>query len=362
MIPLFWPALFHDEWNEELGRIFNTRWLGQGPKVEEFEKAFGEFFGYEYCVAVNSGTAALDLAYELAGISSTVLPKRVISPVLTCTATNIPLLRRRAHIDFADISYPDLIIDTASVKSLIRQDTQAIVAVELGGIPVYSKLFELGKRYNIPVIVDACQSLGIPRKSDGNYVCYSFQAIKHFTTGDGGMLVVRNAEDYQKAKKLRWFGIDREKKARTGWRAYSQHQMTFDIEYPGYKYHMNDIAATMGLVGLRHSNRLLVYRSNLINAYLNELPDEVEPFYGGSCWLFGIHVENRDIVTEKLRASGVECDMVHLRNDIFNVFGGERKQLDGMNQAESSYLYLPLNPHITQEDVSEVCKALKRAL
>ena len=124
-ISLFWPALYKDEWLKELGKVFDTRWIGQGPLVDKFEKQFGNKFGFDYCLSVNSGTAALDLAYHLIGIKK---GDEVLTPVFTCTATNIPLLKREAKLNFLDIN-DKLVVDVADIKKKISKKTKALVVV-----------------------------------------------------------------------------------------------------------------------------------------------------------------------------------------------------------------------------------------
>lgn len=351
MISLFYPNIYKEEWLAELSKVFDTRWIGQGPLVDEFEKQFGKKFGNDYCLALNSGTSALELAYHLVGIGE---GDEVLTPVFTCTATNIPLLRRKANIKFLDIS-DDLTVDYNDVVRKISPSTKAIVVVTLGGIHCDARIFDFAKKYNIPVIIDAAQSLGII-ESYGDYVCYSFQAIKHFTTGDGGMLVLKNEEDYQRAKKLRWFGIDREAKKRANWQWLNNHKMTMDIEEAGYKFHMNDLAAAMGIVGLKHSDEVLDYRRKLCEAYAEDIEGAV--VYGGSCWLFAILTDHRDKVMEYLRTKGIECDLVQIRNDVFKIFDG-RQKLSNMDRLELQYLYLPLHPKMSLEDVHYITGVLK---
>lgn len=350
MIPLFYPQIYKEEWLAELSQVFDTRWIGQGPLVDEFEKQFGRKFGYDYCLALNSGSAALELAYDLIGIG---FCDEVITTVFTCTATNIPLVRRGAKIVFADIN-DQLLIDYHDVKKKITPRTRAIVTVTLGGLPVDERLFGLG----VPVIIDAAQSLGVSEKQ-GDYVAYSFQAIKHFTTGDGGMLVVRNQKDYDRAKKLRWFGIDREAKRQADWKCVVNHQMAMEIEEPGYKFHMNDMAAAMGLVGLRHSDEILKQRRDVCNAYIASGLG-IDWVCGGSYWLFAVLTENRDDLADWLRNNGVESDPVQLRNDIFQVFGGQRQNLPNMNRLENQYLYLPLNCQVDVEAARRIGKQVRR--
>jgi dTDP-4-amino-4,6-dideoxygalactose transaminase len=220
------------------------------------------------------------------------------------------------------------------------------------------RIFSLAKKLKIPVVVDACQSLGISEKY-GDYACYSFQAIKHFTTGDGGMLILRNRGEYQKAKKLRWFGIDREAKKRAGWRTLVNHPMAMEIEEAGYKYHMTDIAAAMGIVGLRHSDRILGYRKKLCEEYIKGLPDYIK-ICGGAYWLFALLTENVGGLIKYLRRNNIECDIVQLRNDRFKIFGGRKQDLPNMNRLESKYFYLPLHCNISLDDVRYITKTIRK--
>ena len=352
-ISLFWPAIYKDELLEELGKVFSTRWIGQGPLVDKFEKEFGKKFNFKYPLAVNSGTSALELAYHLIGIGK---GDEVLAPVFTCTATNIPLKRRGADLKFIDID-DNLLPSFNDIAKKISKQTKAIVVVDLGGIKVDKRIFTLGKKHKIPVVVDAAQSVGIP-EPNGDYVCYSFQAIKHFTAGDGGMLVVRNKEEYERAKKLRWFGIDREAKKQANWKWKVKHEMAMDIEELGFKFHMNDVAAAMGLVGLRHSDKLLAYRKKLCEEYNRKLKG-LQAIYGGTYWLFAIITENRNNLMDKLAKHRIESDPVQIRNDVFKVFGGKRENLPNMDRLEEKYLYLPLHPKITFKDIEYIAKIIK---
>ncbi len=350
-IPLFWPSYDGAEIQKEMSLLFpadmSNRWLGQAHKVDEFESEFGKKYGFKYCVSVNSCTAALELAYHMIGLKK---GDEVISPVLTCTATNVWFLRHNVKIIFSDIK-ENLTIDPEDVKKKITKKTKAIVAVTLGGVPIDSKIFELGKKYDIPVIIDAAQSLGVGER-EGDFVAYSFQATKHFTTGDGGILAVRNKKDYQRAKKLRWYGIDREKKANANWQPYKRRQMTMDIEEPGFKYHMNDITASLGLIGLKNDDAYMSKRKKIVDIYNNKL--KVKTVFGGAFWLYAIIVEDRDAVAKKLKEAGIETNLIHLRNDIFKAFGGKRLNLPMMNYLESRYLYIPLHTRMTLDDAEYV--------
>ncbi len=358
-IPIFWPSYHGEDIQREMAGLFpadmSNRWLGQAHKVDEFEEKFGKKFGYKYCVSTNSGSAALELAYHLVGIGK---GDEVIVTVLTCTATTVHLVRHGATIIFADIK-DDLTIDPDDVARKITKKTKTIIAVTLGGIPVDKKIFVLGKKHKIPVIVDCAQSVGA-KNEPGDYLCYSFQAIKHFTTGDGGMLVVRNKKEFRRAKLLRWFGIDREKKIKANWKPYQKRHMTMDIEEPGYKFQMNDIAATLGLIGLAHSDRFMARRKEIANYYRAHL--KCQTISGGTEWIFGVFVNDRDRIADELERAGIETNMVHLRNDIFKPFGAKRWDLPTMNRLENLYLYIPIHPNMTLEDAKHIVTTLNNSL
>ena len=356
MIKLFYPANhFYDECLSDLQPVLSGRWWGQAGQVQEFERLFAEEYAYPFCIALNSGTAALEIAYDLIGITE---GDEVITPVLTCTATNIPLARRKANIIFADVGREDLTVSIRDIEQKLTKKTKAVVVVTLGGLPVSEEIFDLCKSHNVPVVVDAAQSLGTI-ESHGDYICYSFQAIKHFTTGDGGMLVVRDSGDYERGKKLRWFGIDREKKIDSDWQPYRNREMTIEIEEAGYKFHMNDIAATLGIVGLRHSDELLKTRQKIAKHYREHLIKGVH-VAGGSFWLYGMLINDRDERAEELLAAGIDVNMVHLRNDKYKVFGGRALDLRNMNYVEEKYLYIPINAHLRDDEVDTVAREFNR--
>jgi len=337
--PLFWPFIPYRDIMAEMKDTLSDRWIGQAHKVDEFERLFGLKYGYKYCLFVNSGTSALELSYHLLDLKA---GDEVIVPVLDCTAGQTGLHRRGVKIVFGDID-DNLLLSYEDAKTKITDKTKAIVAVNLGGLEVDERIYNLG----LPVITDSAQHLGYTK---GDYVCYSFQAIKHITTGDGGMLVLNNSEEYERAKRLRWFGIDREAKKQNDWQPWKNRQMTMDIEEAGYKYQPTDIDACMGLAGLKHADKTVAHRQRLVMEYKRHLKG-IRTVCGGTAWLMGIIVNNRDEVAAYLAAKGIETNVVHLRNDIFKIFGGKRLFLPKMDELEEKYLYLPLNNQIREKDV-----------
>lgn len=352
--PLFWPYIPKQKILAELRDTLNSRYLGQGPKVAQFEQAFGKRFGYKYPVFLNSGTSALELAYHLIGIGH---GDEVIVPVLNFTGGQNGLLRRGVKIVFADIERETLNLDSDDLSKKITEKTKAIVAVHLGGVPVNKRIFQIAKEHNIPVIVDLAQDMGPDAGTYGEYLVYSFQAIKPITTGDGGMLVLRNESEYHRAKKLRWFGIDRERTSRNTWQ---DREATYAIEEAGYKFQPTDIDASFGLAALPDLKKVLTHRALLAREYERGLQalGEATIIRGGSHWLMTILADRRDELGAYLVELGVEANLVHHRNDVYKIFGGERHHLPNMDWVESRYLCLPINTNIKRSDVRFICKKI----
>ncbi len=330
-----------------VAEVLNTRWVGQGPKVEEFERIFRERFappGYA-AVAVSSCTAALHLAYLLAGIK---VGDDVICPLFTCTATNIPLLWIGAKLHFCDVEPGGLNMDLSAAIRLKQQYPYArTVIVHYGGKPCVLEAD----------IEDCAQSLGTNIEPQiGAYSCYSFQAVKHVTTGDGGMLVLPE-EQADQARRMRWFGIDRKGKLSGTW--------ANEICEVGYKYQMTDIAAAMGIANLAKLDWQMEHRRYLRQIYIERLEGTgwihvLDHDPDSACWLMTVLVERREDLRRKLAERGIESDQVHYRNDRYKVFNRHiYRQYPNMDAMEPRYLCLPSHANLTAEDVHYVVDVIK---
>lgn len=327
MIFLFSPFMPRSVINAAF-KTLSGRFIGQGEKVKEFEKKLG-FLG-KYVLTVNSGTSALELAYDLLDLKK---GDEVIVPVFTAVATNLPLLRRGVKIVFADVD-GQLLMDWDDAVSKVTPKTKAIVNVHLFG------LYNKAPKLDVPVIGDACQYLD--KTENELFTAYSFQATKIITTVDGGALVCKSKEDYKRAKLFRWYGADRERDGIFG-----------DITEVGYKYHMNDVTASMGIAALDSLSKLKEHRQKLINKYKEFLGGD-----GGSPFL--IHTPNRDRLRAHLGSCGIETGLVHRRNDLYSVFGGKRQNLPNMNRLENKYLFLPCHNKMTIKDVESICAIIQK--
>ena len=364
-IPLFYPFVPQASIDEVVDTL-STRWIGQGPKVDKFEVKIQSLFAPEAtCLAVGSGTDALHLSYLLAGVEK---DDEVIVPVFTCTATNIPLLYIGAKPVFADIDIHTMNIDVEHVEKLITPKTKAIVCVDYGGYPSdYKRLNELCQLHGLKLISDAAHSLGT--KYGDKFACemadfsiFSFQAIKTITTGDGGMLVIRDQSLVPLAKKLRWFGIDRQAKQGGIWEN--------DIVDVGYKYQMTDIAASMGLGALESMELIVQHRKSLFNVYKEEfktinsailIPSaNDQKLESDFCpWLLTILVPDRVGLMNVLRENGIESAQVHYRNDRYSIFKEFKRVYKNMDQVEDNYLVLPLHMRMTEAQVGKICHVIR---
>ena len=367
-VPLFYPHV-PKRAIENVTDTLSGRWIGQGPKVDLFERVFADKLGINSTtIAVSSGTAALHLAYTLAEIGP---GDEVICPVFTCTATNLPVLYNGGVIRFCDVAEGQLNIDIKRIQSLITNKTKAISVVDYGGKPNdYIELRRICDQFNLKLIADCAHALDghindkhVTEYAD--YVIYSFQAIKTLTTGDGGMLVVKSSSDVEKAKRIRWFGIDRTEKQKGTWEN--------DIKELGYKYQMTDIAASIGLAALDELDQIFSIRNSIAQVYREELSKTgVKVFefsdHPGKLnftpWMITIDTRGKRLeIMEKLRENSIESAQVHYRNDRYSVFGNQnRNDFPNMNALEDNYLVLPLHTKMQPKDAVLIAKVVSDVL
>jgi perosamine synthetase len=342
-IPLFKSYMsWRSVWNTSLLLIKSNygTYLGEGPQAKAFEKEFGEKFGFENVAAVNSGSAALELAFELASIGET---DEVIIPVLTHPASGLPAVHRKATVVFADIE-SDLNVSVEDVRNKITSRTKAVVFVHFGGNNRGLKnLLALCREKGLLLIEDAAQAVGSDFWGKGDFTCVSLQAIKTLTSGDGGFLICKDAALHEKAKRLRWFGYDRELKQRLG---------DTDLVEAGYKCHMNDITAAIGRGNLMSIDKIIRHRKRLCATYAKHgIP--------ASIWFSHTLTPDREGLKSFMKQHGVHTGDYHYRNDKYAIFGGKTK-LATMDELESQYLLLPLHHGVSVDEVERICFLLKQ--
>ena len=331
-IPMFYPYI-PETVIDKVSEALKGRWIGQGPKVDQFEKEFTQMFGLNYAATVNSGTSALRLAYAIAGVGP---GDEVITTPYTMVATNTTILEQYAKPVFADIEYETANLDPNDIEHRITKKTKAIVCVHWAGYPCdMDEIHKIARDHYLPVVEDAAHALGAAYKnkpigSISDFTIFSFQAIKHLTTGDGGTLATISKAKYDEAIRRRWFGIDRAARKPST----SGHDPTYDITELGYKYHMNDIAATIGLEQLKYFNDTFKRRAEIAKIYREELKKvpkltilENKNDRVNANWMFGILVKDRMEFAKAMQSKGIEVAVHNWRNDKYSVFGGIRKDL-----------------------------------
>ena len=364
MIPLFAVYVSHDI-DAPLLETLHSGYIGQGQKVEEFEHILRGYFQHEELVTLNSCTSALMLALRLAGVGP---GDEVISTPMTCTATNMPILANGARITWADVNPFTGLIDPDDIKKKISPHTKAVICCDWGGTPCdLDALMDIGRRYNVKIIEDAAHSLGATYKDRrvgqvADYTCFSLQAIKHITTVDGGILCMKDSDDYRRAKLLRWYGIDREQKRQ-------DFRCEENIEEWGYKFHMNDVNAVIGIYQWPYVPEILQkHRENAkyYEDYLEPVIQKPFTFYESqsSYWLYTLllpHGQSVSAFIKWMKQNDISASRVHARNDTHTTFSGRNAlhfhtkygydyPLPGVDEFYNRMVCIPVHWKLTEEE------------
>jgi perosamine synthetase len=363
VIPFFITHVAADA-AERMQETLASTMLSEGARVKEFEQALERDPGVTGAVAVNSGTASLHLGLICGGIKP---GDEVILPSQTFVASGLAILQAGAVPVFADIDYTTGNLDPASVREKITPQTRAIMPVHWGGYPAdMDALQNLADAHGLWLLEDAAHALGAQYKgrpvgSLSRFTTFSFQAIKHITTGDGGLLACTDPADYERARQLRWFGIDRaaSKPSPLGEREY-------DLTQVGYKYHLNDLAATVGLANLADLPDILACRSTIADRYRAALDgaDGIELFsYEPDCesawWLFTFHVERRLDFIAALKGRGIPASVVHLGIHKNSVFGQQDADLPQQKRFDQNQVSIPVHQNLSDADVDHIIASIQ---
>lgn len=356
---------------EAVAEVLRSGWIGLGPKVKEFELKFSEFVGSRYAVATNSCTAALHLALIVSGIKG---GDEVITTPLTFVSTNHVILYQGAIPVFADVDPKTYCIDPESIEKMITKRTKAIVCMHYGGHPCdLDAIYSIASKYDLKVIEDAAHACGSSYKGRkiGSFglTCFSFHAVKNLPTGDGGMTTTNDKEQYEKLKMLRWLGIDKDTYARadkdkgkTGVYAWK-----YDVPMVGYKCHMNDITASIGIEQLKLVEKQNDYRRRLAALYNGGLRNNnilalphVSPDIITSQHLYVIQVKRRDDLIAKLNSNSIEAGVHYIPNNLFPMYGNCRADVRNAMNVSKNIISLPMHTMLTEENIQEVIKVINR--
>lgn len=356
MINLFKPDFGEEEINA-VAEVMRSGWVGLGPKNAEFEKKFSTYIGVKHAVALNSATASLDLALKLLGIKN---GDEVIVPTITFVSTAHAVAYNLAYPIFADVDEKTRNIDLKDVEKKITSRTKAIIPVHYGGRSV--DLYELAEvAGNIPIIEDAAHACGAlykgkPVGSHGNITCFSFHAVKNLAMGDGGALVTNDKSISDRAKRLRWLGIDKGTWDRTG--ADKSYWWEYMVDEIGLKCHLNDIAAAIGLVQLQKLDKMNEYRRQIKDLYNKGLKDidriilpvDDDQDHQSSWHIYSISCDLRNELSVFLQQKGISTGVHYKPIHLYKCYGNT-PHLPVSEQLFTRLLSLPMYSGLRDEEV-----------
>lgn len=335
------------------GRVY----CGEGPITAEFEKKFAETTGLDRPpLGVNSCTAAVDLALHMVGLEP---GDEVICTPMTCSATNGSVVTRGAKIVWADVDPLTGLMRPDSVAKLYSRRTKAVLAVDWAGRHCdYAGLrHAVGNR--VPIIEDAahCIYLGPER---GDYVAWSFGPIKHLSCGGYGGALLPPEDQYDRARLLRWHGLDRLSKA--------DFRCAQDILEAGYRYHMTDDMASIGLANMDLAVKNVEKAREHAIRYHESLSlgaDFLLPRYDQMCdyWLFGMIVQhNRDGFAQHLAERGIPTSRTHARNDGHSAFRAatvaQDGDLPGVTYFDDHQINIPVGRWVTNAEIDYIIEEI----
>ena len=367
--PMFKVHIPVEDALSQLRAVLESGFINEGIQVTQLQEKISEMLGVRQLVMTNSCTSALTLALRISGVAP---GSEVITTPMTCVATNTPVVNLGGRIVWADIDPETASIDVADIERKITPATKAIVCVAWGGTPCdLDALDGLARKHRIPLIQDAAHALGAtwhgrPISDFADFTCYSFQAIKHLSCGDGGALVCRDEKEFALARRLKWFGYDRDvhKDEKGEWKG---QRWSADIEpgEVGFKFNMNNVAAAIGLAQMPYASSILeAHRRNAavyakafaISRFIRPL--RIPAGAVSSFWVYttlvGLEEIDRDRLLEDLNAEGIGAGLVHLPNDIYSAFRPVAGDLPGVRRFANHQISLPCGWWLSEADCQHI--------
>jgi len=379
-IPVFRPQLGEEE-IEALREVFRSGWIGLGPQTAKFEEKFATFVNAKHAVAVNSATAGLHLACLGLDLRQ---GDEVLVPTMTFVSTAHAVVLAGGAPTFVDIDPETLNISVEDAERRITPRTRAIVVVHYGGHAApMDEVWEFARRHNLVVIEDAAHACGTLYRGapvgglDGTDVTvFSFHAVKNLATGDGGMLTTNRDDRRTAYDRLKWVGIDRgtwdrtlprEDSAYDDLRQFARYGWYYEVHGLGYKYHMNDITAAIGLCQLaklpdgnaRRREIAATYRAALAGITWIELPLE-HSYTRSAQHNFVIKSPYRDALNTALMQAGISTGVHYMPIHLQPYYRSTHTTLPVAEQVWRTLLTLPLYPSMTASDVDRVIDGIRR--
>jgi len=366
MIPIFRPD-FDEAEVQAVREVLLSGWVGPGPKVEELERRFAEYVGARFAVSMNSCSSALLLALKVLGVAG----REVITTSLTFVATNHAILQNDATPVFCDVDPETMGLDPEQVAAAITDRTAAILVMHYGGHPCdMDPIMACAQARRIPVVEDAAHACGARYKGRkaghlGTIGCFSFHAIKNLSTCDGGMLTTDDEEMAARLKRLRWMGISRDtwERFRTGT---NRRAWEYDVEEVGYKFHMNDLNAAIGLVQLGKLEAANAQRREIALQYASAFfdldwfePPVERPEVRSAYHAYVARVADRDGLVDHLAERQIDASVYYKPNHLYSLYSPFRRPLPVTEAVWQRLITLPLFPSMTQEQVDQVVQAVR---
>ena len=370
MIKLSKSILSQDE-KRAIIEVIDSEYLGMGKQVLLFEKKLTKFFNRP-AVCVANGTAALHLACQSIGLK---FGDEVLVPSLTYIATFQAVSATGAIPIACDILPDTLTIDYKDAEKRITNKTKAIIPVHYaGGLGDINKIYDFAKNNGLRVIEDAAHAFGSINNdknvgSIGDIVCFSFGPIKNITCGEGGCIVTENKDILRKVRDARLLGVEGDTKSRfSGKRSWD-----FDVINQGWRYHMSNIMASIGIEQLKKFSKFknkrqilakyydqLLFNNNLIKTLNHDYSKVVPHIYVVKI----DRLKNRNKLREEMLKAGIETGVHWKPNHLLSLYQNANNELP-LKETESIYpelITLPLHPDLSKSDIDFVCNTLNRIL
>ena len=364
MLPVSRPSIGMEEL-EQVKKVFGTGWLGLGSTVYEFENKLKEYLNAQNVIAINTGTTALHIALDAFGVTE---GDEVIVPSLTFCASIQVITALKASPVFCEVKPDTLNIDVEDVKRRITPKTKAIMPVHYCGNSCdMDALLSIGKEHNVLIIEDAAHAFGSSYKgkkigSFGDVTCFSFDPIKNITCGEGGAVVLSDDTVAEDIRRKRILGIDKDT-----WHRYKNERSWFyEVTTQGYRYHMSNINAAIGLAQLTKLNKFIEKKKNIVNLYNERFKDldglkllewnlnETAPF----TYIIRVLDGKRDKMMDFLKEKGIGTGIHYIANHIQPYFAKYAKPLPVTERIWNEILTLPLYYDMTKDEVDLVINSI----
>jgi len=372
-LPFCRPSITEEE-IEAVTEVLRSGWISTGPKTKQFETEFAAYLGVDEALAVNSCTAALDLAVRVldAGPGDQI----ITTPLTFCSTTNV-IEHAGAQTVLADVEPDTMNLDPDRAASAITPSTRAIIAVHLAGHPVaMHDLMAIAQQHGIAVIEDAAHAVdaryeGRLAGTLGDLAAFSFYATKNLTTAEGGMFV-GPAACMERARILSLHGMSRD-----AWKRYcADGSWWYDVVCTGFKYNMSDIQAALGLVQLKRLPQMQQRRREIIQQYnaafaqVDELDVPVERKDCVSAWhLYVLRLKldrlqiDRAAFMEQLRVRNIGTSVhfipIHIHPYYYQKYGWIPLSFPVAYREFQRAISLPVYPSMSDDDVADVIAAVK---